>query len=478
MDVESSPPVSPKASAPSREHSSPATTALQQAEAAPPTSPIKAADDALWAEASAAIFKWESSPVPSPVKPARDESAEPASLHQAAPKQVLNHELAAATGGFNPKFCIGAGGFGHVFRASLPSLPRAGTCAIKWVQGANGSEEASAEVEFLTRCRHANVLPLLAYSLRPKTCLVYPLMVGGNLEDRVLLNEGAQLRLQALGHHSMPPPLAWWQRLRILRDVTRGLVYLHTPSDGKPCTLHLDVKPSNVLLDESLNARLADFGLIKRSDADAGGPPAAASLPPPQTHRAARPGAAQPGASSPFTPYVDGRPGSYGQAMLGGWARAEPPARVVAPSPSLGAAMAMDWDRQRREAEHGVPPTPHGTVLTPAPPLPSTANTRISSFGAAMAARAAPPPSGIDAAARAREGSGRYRRVGIRGTAEFLDPLYVQVQMMSRGSSLMNGRERQPPRYVRVQMDDHSSFTTHRSSLITHPRTVNHGDVT
>ena len=60
--------------------------------------------------------------------------------------------------------------------------------------------------------------------------------------------------LQALGHTVKPPPLQWWRRLRILRDTTRALVYLHTPTAGKPRTLHSDVKPANILLDDSLEA--------------------------------------------------------------------------------------------------------------------------------------------------------------------------------------------------------------------------------
>ena len=59
---------------------------------------------------------------------------------------------------------------------------------------------------------------------------------------------------QALGHTVKPPPLQWWHRLRILRDTTRALVYLHTPTPGKPRTLHADVKPANILLDDSLEA--------------------------------------------------------------------------------------------------------------------------------------------------------------------------------------------------------------------------------
>ena len=64
-----------------------------------------------------------------------------------------------------------------------------------------GGEDAAAEVELLSKCDHPNVLPLLGYCLQPPSpCLVFPLMSGGTLEDRILLTEPGKGRLRALGH--------------------------------------------------------------------------------------------------------------------------------------------------------------------------------------------------------------------------------------------------------------------------------------
>ncbi|XP_077170536.1 receptor-interacting serine/threonine-protein kinase 3 isoform X2 [Paroedura picta] len=56
------------------------------------------------------------------------------------------------------------------------------------------------------------------------------------------------------------PCMPWALRLRILHQVALGMNFLHNLS---PPLLHLDLKPSNVLLDGELHVRVADFGLSK-----------------------------------------------------------------------------------------------------------------------------------------------------------------------------------------------------------------------
>ena len=69
----------------------------------------------------------------------------------------------------------------------------------------------------LTRITHANIVPLLGASTvgAPSPCLVYALMEGGSLEDRLACASGRK-------------PLTSNERVLIISDVARGLAFLHT----------------------------------------------------------------------------------------------------------------------------------------------------------------------------------------------------------------------------------------------------------
>ena len=137
------------------------------------------------------------------------------------------------------------------------------------------------EVALLQRCSHAHLLPLLGHCFeRTAPCLVFPLCVGGSLQARLQPSASEHwISLQRLGFAAVPPPLLWQQRLQIVLEACEALIYLHTPTASKPRIVHRDVKPANILLDDTLHVRTS----ASRPNA---APPALAALapPPPPAH--------------------------------------------------------------------------------------------------------------------------------------------------------------------------------------------------
>ncbi|KAE8676586.1 Nodulation receptor kinase [Hibiscus syriacus] len=149
----------------------------------------------------------------------------------------------------NYKTLIGEGGFGSVYRGTLPDGQEVAV-KVRSATSSQGTREFENELNLLSAIRHENLVPLLGYCWEnDQQILVYPFMSNGSLQDR-LYGEAAKRKI-----------LDWPTRLSIALGAARGLMYLHTY--GGRSVIHRDVKSSNILLDNSMCAKVADFGFSK-----------------------------------------------------------------------------------------------------------------------------------------------------------------------------------------------------------------------
>ncbi|EYU19041.1 hypothetical protein MIMGU_mgv1a001810mg [Erythranthe guttata] len=167
-------------------------------------------------------------------------------LLSTAPERISYYEILQATEHFSETNLLGCGGFGSVYKGILKDGK---ILAVKVFNSLSqtASKSFDVECEILRNVRHRNLIKVISScSNEDFNALVLEYMPNGNL-DQWLYSHNYCLDIM--------------QRLNIMIDVACALEYLHhgyaTP------IVHCDLKPSNVLLNEEMVARVTDFGIAK-----------------------------------------------------------------------------------------------------------------------------------------------------------------------------------------------------------------------
>ncbi|KAJ9692169.1 hypothetical protein PVL29_011308 [Vitis rotundifolia] len=196
------------------------------------------------ADASITLFVVPSDIV---VKPNEDDKTfEPKNQH------LTYFEVERITDNFEKELGRGASAIvyhGHLSNGTEVAVKKLSPSSIL------GSKQFKTEAQLLTRVHHKNLVSLIGYCDEGSNMvLIYEYMAKGNV--KAYLSGKTEV------------VLSWEQRLRIAIDAAQALEYLHNGCN--PPIIHRDVKTENILLNEKLQAKVADFGWSKSMPAEGG----------------------------------------------------------------------------------------------------------------------------------------------------------------------------------------------------------------
>ncbi|KAM6585134.1 hypothetical protein CsatB_012136 [Cannabis sativa] len=161
--------------------------------------------------------------------------------------------IEAATNKFSADYKLGEGGFGEVYKGTLPNGQQVAVKRLSKGSG-QGAIEFKNEVVVLAKLEHRNLVRLLGFCLEgQEKLLVYEFLPNKSLDSFLFDAERQE-------------ELTWAIRYKIIAGIARGILYLH--EDSQLRIIHRDLKASNILLDADMNAKISDFGMARMFDVD------------------------------------------------------------------------------------------------------------------------------------------------------------------------------------------------------------------
>jgi Protein kinase domain/Leucine rich repeat len=154
---------------------------------------------------------------------------------------------------------IGSGSIGTVYKASFESGVSIAVKKLDTLGQIQSQDQFEQEMGRLGALSHPNLITFLGYywSNRNMHLILSEFVQNRSLYDHL---HGTRYSGSSGGGGDLTE-LSWERRFKIALGTAHAISYLH--HDCKPQILHLNIKSTNILLDEGYEAKLSDYGLEK-----------------------------------------------------------------------------------------------------------------------------------------------------------------------------------------------------------------------
>jgi len=173
--------------------------------------------------------------------------------------------LREITNDFSNERLLGQGGFGRVYKGVLANGDTIAVKKLTWTMSGLQDKQYENEASHLMRLKHQNIVQLVGYCSETEKELVLHngKYVYAEKSERLLCLE--YLPNGSLCKHlsDASSGLDWDTRYKIIRGICYGLHYLHEEWQPGTPIIHMDLKPANILLDDNMVPKIADFGLSR-----------------------------------------------------------------------------------------------------------------------------------------------------------------------------------------------------------------------
>jgi len=176
------------------------------------------------------------------------------------PRDLPLSLLETITDGFSKERKIGQGGFAEIYKGVLQN----GNVAVKRIGltvHTIDDTQFKCEVQSLLKIRHPNIVRFLGFCSN-----AHHVTQSEGSDNILVLKRERLLCLEYFRHGSLDKHitdelrgLAWSARYQIIKGICEGLRYLHEEKN----MIHMDLKPANIMVDDDMVPKIADFGLAR-----------------------------------------------------------------------------------------------------------------------------------------------------------------------------------------------------------------------